>query len=327
MNRVCKIWAVLAAAGFLLVSGGCGGNTAISPVRESTAPVPEEAAAGITAAAFVNERNAADSGVEEPSSDSGDTADMGEENTPISLVVELDPGHGGVQSGAERAQDGILEKELNLKIAEYLKKELESYDNVTVYLTREGDEDRELEDRVKKAAEDGADVFISLHNNAAGDITEYKNGCTVLVPRGVYGKEWSLESQELAVCVLRELEKLGIENQGLLFRAAQNGEVYPNGELLDYYSVIRNSILYQLPGILIEHCFMDNDSDYDNFLSDDTKLEELARADARGIAVYYGLSRNGICESEKLTPCEEKVTLITTDHYQDNEYFTKTFFK
>ena len=123
MNRVCKIWAVLAAAGFLLVSGGCGGNTAISPVRESTAPVPEEAAAGITAAAFVNERNAADSGVEEPSSDSGDTADMGEENTPISLVVELDPGHGGVQSGAERAQDGILEKELNLKIAEYLKKE------------------------------------------------------------------------------------------------------------------------------------------------------------------------------------------------------------
>lgn len=321
MNRICKTWAALATAGFLLIAGGCGKNTAVSPAGESTDPVPAKAAAEVTAAAFADET------AQTTAAAFTDEAAEEENRTPVSLVVELDPGHGGVQPGAERAENGVLEKDLNLKIAEYLKAELETYDNVTVYMTRESDEKTELEDRVKKAAEDGADVFISLHNNAGGDIAEYKDGCMVLVPRGVYEEKLSLESQELGVCVLRELEGLGIENRGLTFRVAQNGEVYPNGELLDYYSVIRNSILYQLPGILIEHCFMDNDSDYDKFLSDDEKLKALALADARGIAAYYRLSRNGICESGDLKPCEEKVTLITTDYYQDNEHFTKTFFK
>lgn len=326
MNRVCKTWTALAAAGFLLIAGGCGGNpsstsavesanTVSTEAVESANTVPTEAAEEITAAAFADESN----------TDESDTAETKAE--PVSLVVELDPGHGGAQSGAVRAENGVLEKTLNLKIAQYLKEELERYDNVTVYLTREDDEKVELEDRVKKAAQDGADVFISLHNNAEGDITAYKNGCTVLVPRGVYEEELSLESQELAVCILQELEELGIENQGLMFRVAQNGDVYPNGELLDYYSVVRNAVLYQMPGILIEHSFMDHDSDYEKFLSDDEKLKALAAADARGIAAYYGLSKDGICESRKETPYEEKITLITTDHHQDNEYFTKTFFE
>ena len=60
------------------------------------------------------------------------------------------------------------EKDLNLKIAVYLKQELESYENTEVYLTRTGDEEIELPERIQFALEKRADALISLHNNAAG---------------------------------------------------------------------------------------------------------------------------------------------------------------
>ena len=45
-----------------------------------------------------------------------------EDKTENILYIELDPGHGGVQSGAE-ARDGLtLEKDINLKLAKALKK-------------------------------------------------------------------------------------------------------------------------------------------------------------------------------------------------------------
>lgn len=40
----------------------------------------------------------------------------------------------------------------------------------------------------------------------------------------------------------------------------------------------------------MEHAFLDNWSDYNNFLNSDAKLQSLGIADARGIANYYGLS-------------------------------------
>lgn len=104
------------------------------------------------------------------------------------LVIELDAGH-GKSGGAENEEHGILERDVNLQIALKLKEELETYENVTVYLTRDGAFDVELTDRVKKAVDDGADVLISLHNNAAGSICDYYNGCTVLVARGTGNPE------------------------------------------------------------------------------------------------------------------------------------------
>lgn len=243
------------------------------------------------------------------------------------LIVEIDPGHGGKQSGAERRSAGVIEKDLNLQIAFYLKEELESYDNVTVFLTRYDDSHVELEDRVRKAAEDQADILISIHNNGKGDIAAYDHGCTILVPRGVYEPELSLISQEVACCILKELEKIGLANQGLMFRVCQNEETYPNGEYVDYYSIIRNSMLYGIPGILIEHAFLDSDADYEQFLSDDSKIRKLAKADARGLASYYQLEKEGIKEQEAPEPYEAFITLITTDSYKDNKYFWQSYFR
>lgn len=54
------------------------------------------------------------------------------------FVVVLDPGHGGKDSGATSSFNGksYIEKNLNLKIAQYCKAELEAYSNVDVYMTR-----------------------------------------------------------------------------------------------------------------------------------------------------------------------------------------------
>ena len=75
----------------------------------------------------------------------------------------LDPGHGGQSSGAV-GSSGLAEKELNLKLAFLLKDLLES--KFQVFLTREGDVDVPLEERVRFAESKEADIFISLHFNA-----------------------------------------------------------------------------------------------------------------------------------------------------------------
>ena len=260
------------------------------------------------------------SGVEE----GGQTAAYSFREEP--LVVELDPGH-GASGGAENERYGILEREVNLQIALTLKEELETYENVTVYLTRDGDYDVELEERVKKAAADGADVLVSLHNNGAGSICDYYNGCTVLVARGAGNGELSQITQELGCYLLQELEEAGSENQGLMFRVTQDELYYDDGSLCDYYSIVRNSVKAGIPGIIVEHAFIDSEEDCRAFFADSDKINRLAAADARGIAGYYHLKKKGSGEIPRiLENHREKITLIVSDEYQDNTCFEKLYF-
>jgi N-acetylmuramoyl-L-alanine amidase len=80
------------------------------------------------------------------------------------LVVVLDPGHGGIDPGAER--DGVIEAELILTFARELKEILLRTGDFKVELTREGDVFVPLEARVSFARQAGADVFVSLHADA-----------------------------------------------------------------------------------------------------------------------------------------------------------------
>lgn len=82
------------------------------------------------------------------------------------FVVVIDPGHGGKDPGASR--HGAREKDIVLESALYLKTLLEKDKRYKVYLTRETDSFIELETRVTKARNWGADLFISLHADAAG---------------------------------------------------------------------------------------------------------------------------------------------------------------
>ncbi|MCV2880812.1 N-acetylmuramoyl-L-alanine amidase [Actibacterium sp. XHP0104] len=91
---------------------------------------------------------------------------------PVRVV--LDPGHGGIDPGAER--DGVIEADLMLTFARELRDELRRA-GFEVVLTREDDSFVPLEARVSIARAAGADVFLSLH---ADIVTEGRaSGATI----------------------------------------------------------------------------------------------------------------------------------------------------
>lgn len=81
-------------------------------------------------------------------------------NRPFTIV--LDPGHGGIDGGAE-GLNGTIEKSITLAFAQQLKDKLETTGHYNVYLTREADEFLRLDDRVRIARQHEADLFISIH--------------------------------------------------------------------------------------------------------------------------------------------------------------------
>ncbi|NIZ14002.1 N-acetylmuramoyl-L-alanine amidase [Phaeobacter sp. HF9A] len=84
------------------------------------------------------------------------------------LVVMLDPGHGGLDPGAE-ADGGIAEKDLMLSFAYDLGERLVRSGAFEVLLTREGDYFVSLERRIAMAHQQGADLFISLHADSVSE--------------------------------------------------------------------------------------------------------------------------------------------------------------
>jgi N-acetylmuramoyl-L-alanine amidase len=83
------------------------------------------------------------------------------------LTVVLDPGHGGIDPGAER--DGWTEAELMLTIAREFKELLIRDGGFNVIMTREDDVFVPLETRISIAREAGAHVFVSLHADALAE--------------------------------------------------------------------------------------------------------------------------------------------------------------
>lgn len=111
------------------------------------------------------------------STDSAFQADMTEQASATSAIqphsdalpepvkpftVVLDPGHGGFDGGAEGVS-GTNEKDITLAFAQELKERLASTPNFKVVMTRETDVFLRLDDRVKVAQDNAADLFISIH--------------------------------------------------------------------------------------------------------------------------------------------------------------------
>jgi len=85
-------------------------------------------------------------------------------------TVVIDAGHGGHDPGAI-GPTGLKEKDVNLRIAKALKQKLDKdggkFGITKVYLTRSTDKFIPLEERTAIAKKQGADLFISIHCNAA----------------------------------------------------------------------------------------------------------------------------------------------------------------
>jgi N-acetylmuramoyl-L-alanine amidase len=96
----------------------------------------------------------------------GDGGTIG--RTPI--VVVIDAGHGGKEPGAA-GQSGVLEKDIMLAVARRIALEAVRYPNLCIVLTRMDDRFLKLTERIARAREARAAVYVSLHANAAADGT------------------------------------------------------------------------------------------------------------------------------------------------------------
>jgi N-acetylmuramoyl-L-alanine amidase len=202
-------------------------------------------------------------------------------------VIVLDPGHGGVDPGADYY--GLVEKALSLKVGLYCKAYLEEhYTGAVVLMTRTTDTQltrdetgTDLRARCQYAASVGADVMVSLHFNSVASHTS--QGALVLISKqpGVTNA-----SAALANNILAQLQALGIANRGPLMTASDT--LFDANGAMDYYAINRICASYGIPGIIVEHCFVDNASDK-NFCDSDEDLQRLGMADAIGIANYLGL--------------------------------------
>jgi len=83
------------------------------------------------------------------------------------FVVVLDPGHGGSNTGAAGVVLGLYEKRLTLALARAVARRLEAAEGVEVRLTRRDDRYLTLRERVRRANQEDADVFVSIHANAS----------------------------------------------------------------------------------------------------------------------------------------------------------------
>lgn len=208
------------------------------------------------------------------------------------VTICLDPGHGGNDSGAIGINN-VYEKNLTLKIAQYCKQELEKY-NCHVVMTRTGDTNPSLVDRANFAKSQGAQYLISIHlNSAAGGGAV---GAEVYYPNTHWRPDISQNGKNVAQAIQNQLVSLGIRDRGIKFRTIDTNEYpdpyrYDDGSVADYYGIIRNAKYNGLTGMIIEHCFINNVSDYNNYLNSDAKLQKLGVADANGIVSALGLTK------------------------------------
>ena len=189
------------------------------------------------------------------------------------VVVAIDPGHGGENLGAEC--NGYTEKNLTMIVALAMKEELEKYEGIEVYLTREGDKDMSLEERAEFAASKNADFLFCLHFNMSAEHDLF--GSEVWV--SAFGEEHQ-EGYSFASGEMELLEEMGLYPRGIKTRLNDRGE--------DYYGIIRHSTARGIPSALIEHCHLDQENDT-SFYTSGEGLERLGILDATAVARYYGL--------------------------------------
>ena len=143
-------------------------------------------------------------------------------------------------------------------------------------------------ERVNYAASKNADILVSLHLNSADSKTA--NGAEILVPRtGRYNSKVAENAGQLAQDILKKLVSLGLYNRGLVYRDSASGTKYPDGSTADYYAIVRQGLQAGIPSIIVEHAFISSTVDA-KFLDSEADLQKIGRADAEGIAQYFGVT-------------------------------------
>ena len=223
--------------------------------------------------------------------------DDGVQTRNTNLVVALDPGHDSSHAGA--SANGVREEVLTLKIAQYCKAELEKYAGVSVYMTRTsaacphpgGSSAKDIEQRVADAVKAGASIYVSIHLNSSKSSSA--KGAEVIYPNSSWKPQVGADGKRLAELIEDELVGIGLERRAIYSKNTTIGETYEDGSISDYFTVQISAKEHGIPGIIVEHAFVTNSSDVNNYLNNETGLKKLGVADATGIAKYFGLEKEG----------------------------------
>ena len=145
---------------------------------------------------------------------------------PGSIVVVVDPGHGGDDPGAIGAS-GTYEKALTLDAARALKRLLEARGPYRVVLTRSDDRYLKLAQRVALARRAGAHLFISIHADSAADPAVRGAGVYTLSETASDKEAEALARQENKADLIAGVDLVGIDYDPLttdiLIDLAQRG--------------------------------------------------------------------------------------------------------
>jgi len=186
--------------------------------------------------------------------------------------VFIDPGHGGSESGA--VAFGMIEKNINLVVAKYLKEILQN-NGFDVKLSRETDTYIGLHPRANMANEFGADIFVSIHHNASGG-----DGWEIIHSMMLNKKD---KSKQLAECIGKRFTEIG-QNPRPISIYTRESTTSPGN---DYYTVLRYS---NMPCVITEFAFLDSDDRFIIDTNEELKLE--AEAIYKGICDYFGVKVN-----------------------------------
>ena len=221
------------------------------------------------------------------------------------VIVAIDPGHGGEDPGA-RGRLGTNEKDVTLSIATKLKELIDDEPGMRAVLTRTGDYFVPLALRVQKARKAQADLFVSVHADAfikphargSSVFALSESGATSVAARWLAKRENDADliggtNLDVADPILKQtlldLSQTATINDSLKLGKAVLQE-------LGGINTLHKSAVEQagfavlkapdIPSILVETAFISN-PDEEKKLRDDGYRDRMARAILSGIKRYF----------------------------------------
>ncbi|MBA0098056.1 N-acetylmuramoyl-L-alanine amidase [Stenotrophomonas indicatrix] len=221
------------------------------------------------------------------------------------LVVAIDPGHGGQDPGAI-GPTGKREKDVTLAVARELARQVNATPGLKAFLTRDSDVFIPLPMRAQKARANKADIFISIHADAAENRSATGSSVYVLSTKGASSQRarWLADKENAAdlvggvrlqqtegtlANVLLDLAQSGYMKSsedaaghvlGGLKRIGNNHK--PNIERANF-AVLRTS---DMPAMLVETAFISN-PDEERRLIDPAYQRKVAGAVLDGVHTFF----------------------------------------
>ncbi len=221
------------------------------------------------------------------------------------IIVAIDAGHGGQDPGAVGLA-GTREKDITLAVARELARQVDAMPGLKAYLTRDADFFIPLAERYQRARRAKADVFVSIHADAAENRSARGSSVYVLSLRGASSQaaRW-LADRENAADLVGGVRLQGKENtlasvlldlsQSATQRASEQianevlgglrqvGKTHKNQIEKANFVVLRSP---DVPSMLVETAFISN-PDEERRLRDPEFQRQLARAVLDGIHNHF----------------------------------------